>query len=137
MVFNNIDFDRAEQNICRDCVDKLRGRGKSEILKKVENITVYGTDESEEDKEEVEGTVLGGGGDKVIVVPVVSPRGEVSVSPLGYFSSDGSSSQPSHPYLPISLGVHRIQEYSKKKRGRKRKCIKPQEENAGHEEQRK
>ena len=34
---------------------------------------VSGTDELEEDKEEVEGTVLGGGGDEVSIMPVVYP----------------------------------------------------------------
>ena len=68
---NYIDFDGAERKICRNCVDKLRGRGKSETLNKVGDITVYRTDESEEDQEEVEGTVLGGGGDEVIVMPAV------------------------------------------------------------------
>ena len=43
------------------------------------------------------------GGDEVNYVPFVYPRGTVSVSSLGYFSSVGSSSKPSHPYLPLSL----------------------------------
>ena len=64
----------------------------------------------------------------------VYPRGMVSVSSLGSFSSVGSSSKPSHPYLPLSLGAHHIQEYLKNKRGRKRKLIKPQQEKARHEE---
>ena len=65
------------------------------------------------------------GGDKVSIVPFVYPRGTVSVSSLGYFSSVGSSSKPSRPSFPLSLGAHHIQEYLKKKRGRKRKFIQP------------
>ena len=49
----DIDLYGGEQKICRDCVDEIRGRGKSETLQKVGDSTVYGTDESEEDKEEV------------------------------------------------------------------------------------
>ena len=64
-------FERAEQKICRDCLDKIRGWGKSEILNKVGYFTVYVTDESEKDKEELEGTLLGGGGDDVSIMPVV------------------------------------------------------------------
>ena len=82
-------------------------------------------------------TVLGCGGDEVSVMPVVYPHGAVSVSSLSYFSSVGSSSKPYHTPLPLSLGVHPIQEYYKKKRGRNLKYIKPQEEKAKHEEQRK
>ena len=67
-------------------------------------------------------------GDEVNIVPFVYPRGTVSVSSLGHFSSVGSSSKPSHPYLPLHLGAHNIQEYFKRKRGRKRKFIKPQQE---------
>ena len=48
---------------------------------------MYGTDKSEEDEEELEGTVLGGGGDDVSDMPVVYPRGTVSISSLNYFSS--------------------------------------------------
>ena len=43
---NEIDLDVGEQNICRDCVDKIRDRGKSYTLKKVGDSTVYGTDKS-------------------------------------------------------------------------------------------
>ena len=74
------------------------------------------------------------GGNEVNIVPFVYPRGTVSVSSLGYFLSVGSSSKPSHPSLPLSLGAHHIQEYFKKKRGRKRKFIKPQQEKARQEE---
>ena len=48
---------------------------------------------------------------------VVSPCGTVIVSSLGYFSYVGSSFKISHPSLSLSLGVHHIQEYFKKKRG--------------------
>ena len=68
------------------------------------------------------------GGDKVNYVPFVYPRGTVSVSSLGSFSSVGSSSKPSHPSLPLSLGAHNFQEYFKRKRWRKRKFIKSQQE---------
>ena len=81
----------------------------------------------EEDEEEVEGTVDFDGGDEVNYVPFVYPCGTVSVSSLGSFSSVGSSSKPSNPSLPLSLGVHNIQEYFKRKRGRKQKFIKPQQ----------
>ena len=74
------------------------------------------------------------GGDEVNIVPFVYPRGTVSVSKLGYFSSVGSSSKPSHNSLPLSLGAHQIQEYFKNKRGRRRKFIKPQQEKAVQEE---
>ena len=65
-------------------------------------------------------------GYEVNYVPFVYPRGTVSVSSLGYFSFVGSSSKPSHPSLPLSLGAHNIQEYFKRKMGRKQKFIKPQ-----------
>ena len=74
------------------------------------------------------------GGDEVSIVPFVYPCGLVSVSSLGSFSSVGSSSKPSRPYFPLSIGARQIQEYSKNKRGRKRKSIKPQQDNARHEE---
>ena len=63
-----------------------------------------------------------------------TPRGTVSVSSLGYFSSVGSSSKLSHPSLPLFLGAHHIQEYFNKKRVRKRKFIKPQENKSSVEE---
>ena len=61
------------------------------------------------------------GGDKVSIVPFVYPRGTVSVTSLGYFSSVGSSSKYSHPYLTLSLGVRHIKYYLNKKRGEKTK----------------
>ena len=72
--------------------------------------------------------------DKINIVPFVYPRGTVSVSSLGYFSSVGSSYEPSHPSLPLSIGARHVQEYFKKKRGRKRKFVRPQQEKARHEE---
>ena len=122
---NYIDFDGSERKICRNCVEKLQGQGKSETLKKVGDSTVYRTDESEDDKEEVEGALLGGYGDEVSVMPIVYLCGTVSASSLGSFLPIGSSSKPSHTSLPISLILHRFQEYFKKKRGRKLRYIKP------------
>ena len=78
--------------------------------------------------------MLGYGGEDVSIVPVVYPRGTVSVSPLGSFPSVGSSSKPSHPSLTVSVGARHIQEYFKNKMGRKRKFIKPHKEKARHEE---
>ena len=71
MLLNDIDFDGGERKICRDCVDKLGGENKQETLKKVGDSTVYGTIELEEDEEEVEGTVIGGGVDEVSILSVV------------------------------------------------------------------
>ena len=71
--------------------------------------------------------MLGDGVDEVSIVPFVYPRGMVSVSSLGSFSSVCSSSKPSHPYLYVSVGARHIQEYFKKKRGMKLKFIKPQQ----------
>ena len=71
MLLKYIDFDRAEWKICRNYVDKVRDQGKAETLKNVGYSTVYRTDESKEEKEDVEGAVLGGGGDEVSVMSVV------------------------------------------------------------------
>ena len=46
------------------------------------------------------------GGDEVSIVPFVYPHCTVSVSLLGYFSSVGSSTKPSHPSLPLYLSEH-------------------------------
>ena len=97
MLLNDINFDGAERKAFRDCVKKLWDQGKSETLMTVGESTVYGTDESEEDEEEVEGKVLGCGSDEISVMPIVYPRGMISVSSLGYFSSIGSSYKPSNP----------------------------------------
>ena len=77
---HEIELDGAERNICCNCVDELQMGGKPDKLKKVEHSTVCRADESEESEEEVEGTVLVGGGEDVIIVPVVYPRGMVSIS---------------------------------------------------------
>ena len=79
--------------------------------------TLHRTEESDKDEEELDGKVLGGGGDEFSVMPVFYPRGKVSVLSLTSFSSVGASYKPSHPYLPLSLGVHLIQDYFKKNRG--------------------
>ena len=47
--------------------------------------------------------MLGGGGDEVSVMPVVYPCGMVIVSSLRSVLSVGSSSKPSHTYLPLSI----------------------------------
>ena len=78
--------------------------------------------------------MLGGGVYEVSIVPFEYPRGTVSVSSLGYFLSVGSSSKTSHPSLPVSVGARHIHYYFKKKRGRKRKFIKPNKEKARHED---
>ena len=69
--------------------------------------------------------MLGCGVEDVSIVPVVYPRGMVSVSSLGYFSSTGSSSKPSHPTLPVSVVAHHIQDYLNNKRGGGRIFINP------------
>ena len=99
MAMHAIDIDGAEQNIFHNCVDELWMGGKPNKLKKVQHSTVYRTDKSEEEEEEVEGTVHFDGGDEVNIVPVVYPCVTVSVSSLGYFSSVDSSSKPSHTSL--------------------------------------
>ena len=42
VILNDIDFDKAEQNICCNCVDDLWGQGKSEKLNKMGDSTLYG-----------------------------------------------------------------------------------------------
>ena len=79
-------------------------------------------------------TVLGDGGEEVSILPIVYPRGTVSISSIGSFLSVGFSYKTFHPYFNISLGELHIQEYLKNKRGRKRKLIKPQQYKARHEE---
>ena len=103
MDMHEINLDRAERKIFHNCVDELWMGGKPNKLKKVQHSTVYRTDELEEGKEEVEGTVNLDGGYEFNIVPFVYTRGEVSVSSLGSFSSVGYSSKPSRPYLPLSL----------------------------------
>ena len=78
--------------------------------------------------------MIGDVGEDVSIVPFEYPRGTVSVSSLGYLLSVGSSSKTSHPSLPVSVGARHIHYYFKKKRGRKRKFIKPLLEKSRHEE---
>ena len=120
MAMHDIKLDGAERRICRNCVDDLRMGGKPEKLNKLGHRTVYRREESEEDKEELEGTWLGDGGEEVSIVSVVYTRGTVSISSLGSLSSVGSSSKHYHPCFPISLIALHIQEYFKKKRGMKK-----------------
>ena len=94
-----------ERKIFHNCVDEIWMEGKPDKLYKVQHSTVYRTNESEKEKEEVEGTLHLGGGDEVSIVPFVYTRGKVGVSSLGSFSSVGSSSKPSHPSFPLSLGA--------------------------------
>ena len=47
-------------------------------------------------------------GDEVSIVTFVYPSGKVSVSSLGYFSSIGFYSKPSHTFLPVSVRARRI-----------------------------
>ena len=56
------------------------------------------------------------------------------VSHQSVFLSVGSSLKPSHPSLPLSPVVHRIQDFFKMKREMKQKYIKPQEEKARREQ---
>ena len=46
VLLNDIDFNGEERKICRDFVEKLRGRGKSKTLKKVVDSTMYSMYES-------------------------------------------------------------------------------------------
>ena len=135
VAMHEIELDISKHKICHECIDDLSMGGKFEKSKMMQDSTVYRMEELEDDEEEVEGTVDNDGGDEVNYVPFVYPRGTVSVSSLGSFSSVGSFSKSSHPSLPLSLGAHNIQEYFKRKRGRKRKFIKPQQEKARQEEQ--
>ena len=82
---HEVNIDGSERNIGFDCVDKLWMGGKTEKLKKMGHITVYRSDELEEDEKEVEGKVIEDGGEDVSIVPVVYPHGMVSVSSLGSF----------------------------------------------------
>ena len=77
--------------------------------------------------------MFGGGGDEVSIIPVVNPRGPVSVSSLVYFSSVFFSSKTSHPTLPLSLGACHIKSVSIRRGGG---VMKPQEEKVMREERR-
>ena len=61
--------------------------------------------------------MLGGGGEEVIAMPVVYPRGMVSVSSLSSFLSVGSSSEPYHPSLPLSLSEYTVLKGISRRRG--------------------
>ena len=50
-------------------------------------------------------TVICDGGEEASIVPVYYPRGTLSVSSLGSFLPVNSSSKPSHPSFPLSLGA--------------------------------
>ena len=72
------------------------------------------------------------GGDEVSIVPFVYPRGTVSVSSMVYFCL--LVLLLNLLILPcLSLGARHIQEYFNNKRGRKRKFINPQKEEARNE----
>ena len=53
--------------------------------------------------------MLGYVGEDFSIVPVIYPRGTVSVLSQGCFSSDCYSYKPSHPYFPFSIGARHIQ----------------------------
>ena len=94
-----------------------------EKLKKVGDRTVSETVQLEEDQEESEETVIWGECDEVSIIPVLYTHGTVSISSLGYFSSVGSSSKPSHYPLSLSIGAHHIQECFKKERERNKNSL--------------
>ena len=137
VVLNDIDFDGAERKIFRDCVDAIQGKGKSETLKKVGDSTVYGTDESEEDKEKWRGKCL----EEAVMRPVPC----LLFTPMGKLVS--------HHSVLFCLLVHHINllilpslsllEYtvfkgiSRRRGGGEKKHIKPQEEKDRHKEKRK
>ena len=69
MAMHEINLDGAERKIFHNCVDEIWMGGKPDKLKKVQHSTVYRTDESEEDEEEVEGVVHLDVGNEVSIVP--------------------------------------------------------------------
>ena len=77
--------------------------------------------------------MIGDGGENVTTVPIVYPRGAVSVSSFGYFSSVGSSSKPSHPFF-LSLSYQNTFKIISRIRGGGEKILKPQQEKYRHEE---
>ena len=111
---HEVNLDGAELKIFRDCVDKFWIGNKTEKMNKVQCLGIE---------------VM-----RSLYCLFDYPRGTVSVSSLDYFLSVGSSSEPSHTSFTVSVGVRHIQEYLKKKRGRKQKFINPQQEKARHEE---
>ena len=132
MDMHEINIDILEQIICCDYVDELWMGGKPEKFNNLGHRNVYRTDLSEEDKEEVEGTVLCDGGEEVSLVPNVYTCGKGSISSLGSYLSVFSSSKPS---FTLSLGACHIQEYFKKNWRRKRKFIKSHQEKARQEDE--
>ena len=100
---HDIDLDGAEWKIYHNFVDELWMGGKPEKLRKLQHSTMYRTDESEEEEEEVQGTVHLDGGDEVIIVSFLYPRGTVIALSLGSFPSVGSCYKPSYPFLSLSL----------------------------------
>ena len=80
--------------------------------------------------------MLGGGGDDVIIIPVVYPSGMVIVQSHNYLSSVGYYSKPSHSSFTLSIYNCHIQKYLKNKRERKGKLINPHQKNAIREERR-
>ena len=45
VALNHIDFGGAERKSCCNCVEEIQGQGKSDILKKVGDSTMYGKDD--------------------------------------------------------------------------------------------
>ena len=64
----------------------------------------------------------------------VYPRGTDSVSSLLFFAGWFFFLPLASYFASLSLGAHLIQGYLNKKRGRKRKVIKPHQEKVRHEE---
>ena len=77
---NEINIDRAERKFCHIFFGNIWMGGKTNKLKKVGHITINKREESEDNKEEVEVTVLEDGGGDISIVTAVYPCGAVSVS---------------------------------------------------------
>ena len=78
--------------------------------------------------------MTGYGGEGVSIVTVVYPCGKVSVSSHGSFLSVGYYSKTFYTSFTLYLGICHIQEYLKKKRGRKRKLIRSQKYKDRHDD---
>ena len=117
VVLHDIDFEGAERKICHHFFDDLRVWVNSEAFNNLLYSTLYGMDVTEEDEEEVEGTVPGGNGDEVSIMPAVCPHGTVSVSSIGSFEYVGLSYKPSDPSLPLSLSEYTIFKSISRRRG--------------------
>ena len=119
VILNYIDFDRAEQKICRDCVDEIRGQGKSETLKKVGDSTVCtGRKNQRRTKKKWRGNFLEEVAMKSVSCLLFKPMVRLVSHHLIIFSL--LVHHLNLLILPfLSLGVHRIQKYFKKKRGGK------------------